>query len=191
MDLEKTLGFSHTMPNSLEAINSLCDNRIDTSEKRITKSNIFSTSLSVYKNYFSTMSSNYATRITRLCCKNNILPDLGFIKTKLWTSEEIEQEMKTEMKKSKQSGKKEENKIQKIKINLNDNKKTEKVKKYLQERIKIISSSENLTEKNEEFFKTFALGKVLLYKKTKNQNDFFQAKEKTVSELKKIAENIV
>ena len=184
MDLEKTKGFIHTMPNNLEILDSLKDNRLCTTEKRITKSNVFSQSLEVYKNYFSTMDKKYAQRIKRLCTKSNVLPQLGFIKTELWS--DFECQNKSEQKTS----------LKNLTIQTTEKNCYTNIINYLSE----ITLKIEKTQYNEsgitdieisEFFKIFALPQFLNYQKFKMEKDFFATKEKTLTELKKIAENYV
>lgn len=66
LDLHSAKGFQHTMPNSLEILNSRSDNKISGNEIRAAKAEFNSGSLKIYENWFSDSSRNFENRVFRL-----------------------------------------------------------------------------------------------------------------------------
>lgn len=78
LDLASTTkSFQHTQPNALEPINGRFDNRIKTTETRITASAFSgSTSLEIYRNWFSSRNNDFYSRVFRIVSKNDNLEQI-------------------------------------------------------------------------------------------------------------------
>lgn len=79
LDLAVCKGFQHIQPNELEKNNELNDNRIKTKEKRISYSRYNSSSLQIYRDWFSSLALNQVEKVCRVIdCQNQ--NSLGNIK---------------------------------------------------------------------------------------------------------------
>ena len=76
LDLASSKEYQHTQPNALELINSLSDDRLKTIETRCVPSSFQnSTSLGIYRNWFSSRNENFYNRVFRLVtAKDNLEP---------------------------------------------------------------------------------------------------------------------
>lgn len=76
LDLASSKGFSHTQPNTLELDNSLIDNKLKSTETRITPSTFKNSSLEIYRNWFATRDINFYKRIFRITEKKDCLKQI-------------------------------------------------------------------------------------------------------------------
>ncbi len=85
LDLAPAPGFQHTQPNALEKINAVSDNRIKSSESRISGSRYSSSSsLDIYRNWFVSFSDRCSERVFRLSDNFSYASPLGKIKDVNW-----------------------------------------------------------------------------------------------------------
>lgn len=66
LDLAPGSGFQHTGPNELEIENSASDNKLRSTESRLTRSRFSSTSLKIYEDWFVSRSNDFSGRFFRL-----------------------------------------------------------------------------------------------------------------------------
>ncbi len=80
LDMANQKGFQHTQPNELEMNNSIYDNRIKTKDTRLTRSELTTGSLEIYRNWFSTNKYELNQRkVLRLIEKKDRRNSLGWI----------------------------------------------------------------------------------------------------------------
>lgn len=76
LDLKETTGFQHTQPNELENENSLFDNRINTKDKRLYRSELPNDSLKIYRDWFCQNGNQQIIRVI----EDDKNPQLGSVK---------------------------------------------------------------------------------------------------------------
>ncbi|MGP1586995.1 MAG: 6-hydroxymethylpterin diphosphokinase MptE-like protein [Treponemataceae bacterium] len=185
LDLENLCGFVHSQPNELEIISQVQDYRIKNKETRISSSNINYESLSIYKNWFSTLPIEKAKRIKRLCTEKLMLQDLGNIKTENWNNIKFLKEF------SNSTEKKQEDFdfiLKKQLIQKNNTKSI--ILHFLKDQLKKIKKMDSITimeDQTTEILKNFAIGDMILFSKYRENIHVENAKRKTV----KILEDLI
>lgn len=166
LDLCKTKGFSHFLPNALE--NDFKSSRINSKEKRISKGSFSSLSLKMYEEYFSSLKINENRQVFRITNSQYKKNELGKIK-------DIEPKS---FEKILKDSKKILNPLFEKKIELSDKEIQENSKNYFYN-IKSISQDKKF---NERFF----VLESLLLKKSKNDDEKKAMNEKILSESKRL-----
>lgn len=84
LDLSPGKGYQHTQPNRLEMENCSADNRLKTKETRSAASEFLSTSLAIYRSWFSSRGTAMTSRLFRLSDNFPFTTKLGTIKDVDW-----------------------------------------------------------------------------------------------------------
>lgn len=169
LDLQKNNGYTNAQPNKIEQIFSTQDNRISPLENRIQQSNLNQTSLQIYKSWFDCLPKNITKRIFRVCDKNNLLEDLGLIKTITYNEIKLQNFLQ---------------KPCKTIYTTNNENNLKIIKRYFKD---ILISLEKINDFTNveiiEWIKTFCLGKFITYTKYPNRELFLDIINDTKKEI--------
>lgn len=87
LELDKTIGFSHSQPNELEKSSQVKDSRIKTLNTRITPNSFNQNNILLYRNWFETRNSLFYKRVFRLITKSDKLKPFNNLESILWNDE--------------------------------------------------------------------------------------------------------
>ncbi len=167
-----TKGFQHTQPNALEPINSRSDSRIKPTETRCMASAFSgSTSLGIYRNWFSSRNKDFYSRVFRLVTKKDNLVQIPNLQDIFIDSETPECFACV----SKTSSKKTDYKI----FDSDTNKSKNHINQFLK-KIKTEIETNPQNPYNIDWYKIAALKEVVLSERAGNKSVPEEIKEKTI-----------
>ena len=167
--------FQHTQPNALEPLNSLTDSRIKPTETRITASAFSSsTSLGIYRNWFSSRNKDFYSRVFRIVTKKDNLEQISNLKD-IYIDSEIPECF--------YSSSTDSTKKQVCKISDSDTIRTQKRITQFLENIKTEIETKPQNPYNIDWYKIAALKEVVLSERAGNKSFPEEIKEKTIELL--------
>ena len=170
LDLDSSLGYSHTQPNALELDNSINDFKLKSKEHRNVPNTFKNGSLEIYRNWFSTRNHNFYKQIFRIILKKDNLKQILNL-TDIENSQ------------IKHYEKKQETYITTQKHNLDKN----KIFTYFTNIYNEVKKSTEINKKNEEWFKITSIIDFIKYKKQLNKTEIFKKiKDDTLNLLENI-----